>query len=110
MYALVDAIKRGHLKEFNISSWNQMVIHVFGNKNQGRKSIYRGKEGLYLAKKKLLDYYQTQGKIPTSKTKGMRNIVAAFEKNFWVDYNINTWLDLKKATFQKEKPKLIKFM
>lgn len=89
----MSVVKRGEFSEFGINSWNDLLKQLFNRVNHTQQK-YRDFTGLNLAISEINNSYDLNGKIPTSRTKGMRSIVFSAQNKYWTDYGINSWNEL----------------
>ena len=90
--------KRKYWTKFGINIWNDLLKTAFGTINKERNK-YIGKERLERAKKELLQFEKKNGKIPTSKNKGMNTIYTTARLGKWIDFGIKSWRDLINYAF-----------
>ena len=98
MGGISTAIRRGEWKDFNINSWNDLLILVFGEINY-EPNKYLGRKGLNRAIQELREFKTKFGKKPTSTSKGISGIYTAIKRGEWKEYGINNWNDLLMDTF-----------
>lgn len=98
IYSIYNNARNGIWKEFGIKNQNDLLKTAFGTINKERNK-YIGKEGLERAKKELLQFEKRNGKIPTSKNKGMNTIYTAARLGKWNDFGIKSWRDLINYAF-----------
>lgn len=109
MSGIENAILRGEWKEYNITSWNDLLKTIFGKINK-EQNKYQGKEGLEKVIKILKDFKKKFGRMPASNSKGIYTIYNNALNGIWRDFGISNWYDLLKNTFgriNKEKNKYI---
>jgi len=98
MSGILTAIRRGEWKEFGINSWNNLLMHVFGEINY-EPDKYIGRKGLNRAIQELKEFKTKFGKKPTSTNKGINGILSAIRRGEWKEFGINSWNDLLMHTF-----------
>ncbi|MHA1149237.1 MAG: hypothetical protein ACTSR8_13440 [Promethearchaeota archaeon] len=98
MFVIYNAIGRGEWKDFGINSWNDLLMHTFGE-IYCEINKYKGKEGLKRAVQVLKDYQNKNGRKPSQKKRGMGGISNAIQRGEWKDFGINSWNDLLMHTF-----------
>lgn len=96
--SIITAINNGYWVNFDIKSWNDFLIYVFGEFNQVKR-IYSGKEGLIYAKKLLNAFKEKHGKFPTIEDYNMGGILTAIIRGYWQEFDIYSWFDLKKSVW-----------
>ena len=90
------AILSGYWKEYNIESWNGMLMATFGKVNQSHES-WIGQTGLDRARKELSEYFNIHQKLPSvSLYSPINNII---KKGYWKEQNIESWNDLLRDIF-----------
>ena len=98
MGGIVSAIRRSEWKEFEIESWNDLLLKTFGEINY-EPNKYIGKKGLNTAFHVLKTYRNNNGKKPTSNIKGMAGILKTINRGEWKEFGIGSWNHLLKRIF-----------
>lgn len=63
-------------------------------------------EGLNRAKSILLEFFKVNKRTPRQRDEGMGGIVSACHKDYWKDFGIKSWNDLKEITFNNDESNL----
>ncbi len=88
---IIHAIKRGEWIEHGVRYWNDILIKAFGKINRP-KNKYIGDQGLKIAKKEIVKYYNIHNVIPSIlQFKGINSAVIRGE---WSKHNIHLWNDI----------------
>jgi len=98
---ITSAIHFGKWKSFGISTWNDMLRHVFGEINVDINK-YKGVQGLNTAVKELLKFHEKTGEKPTANNKEINGIYSAIYRGGWKKFGINTWNDFINHIFNKD--------
>ncbi|MFX1283292.1 MAG: hypothetical protein ACFFB5_06535 [Promethearchaeota archaeon] len=93
MKSIQKACLQGNWREFGISSWNDLLMDIFGEVNQ-EINLFKGLENLKRVKGELLDFCKKYRRKPNYRDKGMETIAKACFKGYWQDFGINSWNDL----------------
>jgi hypothetical protein len=96
LQAISKICQTGCWSEFGINSWNDLLSNVLGIVNK-RDGIWRGKQGLERAKKRLKEYYQKHRKLPRSAD--MNAIKTSIKRKYWEEYGIKSWNDILRLVF-----------
>jgi len=98
MFVIYNVIGKGEWKDFNIDSWNDLLMHTFGEIHC-EINKYKGKEGLERAVQELKNYKNKNGRKPSQHKKGMGGISHAIQRGEWKEFGIDTWNDLLFSIF-----------
>jgi len=93
MSGITSVIQRGEWIPFNIKTWNDLLMHIFGKVNSA-KSKYKGEKGLELVVNILKEFHKKNKKRPHYKDKGMSGIYKAVIRGEWNKQGIKTWKNL----------------
>lgn len=93
------ALKKGYWKEYNITSWNDLLLFALGEVNQ-EYGIYDGTQGLNRVIQELLKFYENNKRIPTARDDGMSQFTSAITRGVWKAFGISTWNDLLEYVFK----------
>jgi hypothetical protein len=88
----------GKWTALGVESWNDLLRVTFGKVNN-EYGVYRGKNGLQNAMKKLHEFNQTHGRPPKTRDKGMKGILGAIRRREWKAFGITSWRELVSRTF-----------
>lgn len=95
---LSSVFKRGNWKEFNVSSWNDLLKDTFGRVNVIH-GTWMGRVGLNRAKKSLIKYKKEHKKYPKENNRHFRGIKRALIGKYWIEFGIFTWDNLIQNIF-----------
>lgn len=90
---IYNTIQSGEWKRFGITTWNDLLMHVFG-KVYYDKNKHQGKQGLDNAIESLKMFKEKNKRIPKIRDKGMTTISNAISRSMWKEFGIFTWNDL----------------
>ncbi|MHA1168544.1 MAG: hypothetical protein ACTSRU_12025 [Candidatus Hodarchaeales archaeon] len=93
---IIVAIYRGEWAVLEITTWNHLMLRVFGKVNQ-IKGMYKGKDGLERAKTELKEFKEKFGRLPV--VRDYTGIIDAAQRGEWKDQGITSWNDLLMSTF-----------
>ena len=100
-HSILHVILKEYWKEFNIGSWNELLMATFGKINQVHRS-WKGQAGLNRAKKALCDYRNKYKRCPKQNSQGeIKSISRALIGKYWIEFGIFTWDDLIQHTFNE---------
>jgi hypothetical protein len=98
MSPYINAISRGHWLEFEITSWNKLLLAVFGEVNK-ENNLYTGYKGVLRAKKEMIRFELKYGRKPRAGEREMAGIEAAIKRRYWKNLGIERWNDMLKEVF-----------
>ncbi|MHA1315231.1 MAG: hypothetical protein ACTSRB_15115 [Candidatus Helarchaeota archaeon] len=93
---IARSIYHGRWKQKDIHSWNDMLVHVFGQIDK-RSYKYHGEEGLKAAILEIQEFFNINHQLP--QTLDLPHIARRIYKGYWIEQEIYSWKDiLKKYT------------
>ncbi len=101
IFVIYNNARLGKMKEFGVNNWNDLLKIAFGTFNQ-ENNKYIGEKGLERAKSELREFKRINGKIPTSKSMGIKTIYKTARLGKWKEFGINNWHDLLFNTFHPD--------
>ncbi len=102
MGTIVGAINRKIWIEDGIIRWGNLFEITFGfDPKELRKNPYEGKEGLQRAQKKLREFKNKHNRLPKYADKEMNPIRHMASTKRWRPWEINSWNDLIRKTFNE---------
>ncbi|MFX0064985.1 MAG: hypothetical protein ACFFC7_22650 [Candidatus Hermodarchaeota archaeon] len=100
MGGIKQAAERGEWSKWEIGSWNDLFMHVFGKVNI-KHGKYNGEDGLKQTQEQLQEFKQQHKRLPTTTDKGMSGIRKAIKRGVWSNWGIENWNDLLWLTFKE---------
>ena len=97
MNPIRHAATTGKWAIFGIKKWNDLLRLTFAEVSN-ESGIYRGEEGLTRAKEKILEFAMKKGRKPTTRDEGMKGILGAIRRKYWLSFKIESWNDLIEET------------
>jgi len=101
MQKIASAVYRKRFVRFGISSWNCLLLYVFGRINRVGKNAFYGEKGLDLARYKLFTFYKVNHYQPNPNSKGMHRLNQAINKGNFSEFKIKRWEELLAFVFGK---------
>ncbi|MFX0122462.1 MAG: hypothetical protein ACFFAE_02410 [Candidatus Hodarchaeota archaeon] len=98
MNPIRHAATTGKWAAFGIKKWNDLLRLTFTEVNY-ESGIWRGEEGLTRAKNEIIDFIAKNGRKPTTRDEGMKGIVGAIRREYWLHLKIESWNDLLEMCF-----------
>ena len=99
-YGIVGAIRNGYWKKNGIHSWNDLLIHIFGEVHRNEWD-YSDEKLLEKISNKLRDFKNLHGRLPILKDKGMYKINEVIRKGLFKEEGITTCSELLIKIFGK---------
>lgn len=99
MKTFANAVHRGVWKEWNIRTWNELLLLTFDEVNQQSATEYASIKGLEQAKEFLDTFREREGRLPITSDEEVKGIAAAAFRGAWKPWGIRSWNDLLLATF-----------
>ena len=90
---IAKAIRRDIWKEFQITTWGDLIYEIFGF-IKGTMYLWKGGGGLNRALSWIKEYYNEYGKLPDKNSDYYYTINQLASNKFWKDYGISNWDDL----------------
>lgn len=97
--SIINAANNNRWEQLGITSFNDLLMYVFGKVNRVSPNTYKGFKGLHYIQGVLIEFFEEHSRIPTSADNGMNGINGAISRGYYEDHRINTWNDLLKITF-----------
>ena len=97
---IVNQILQKKMINLNIHSWNDLLMVTFGRVNTIRGK-WMGQKGLNRAIELIKTYIINNGKVPKRSHLKKKWAYQAFEKSYWVEFEIYTFDDLIQITLKR---------
>jgi len=91
----------GRWKQWGIQKWNDLIRLTF-NEVTYEHGKYLGKAGLDRAIQEIQVFHNKHGRQPKTRDQGMGSMQKAIQRKYWVEYSVNSWLDLIELAMKKE--------
>lgn len=94
LMGIKKAVTRGEWADLGFHRWTDLQDKIFGKRPIRTDAKYYGKKGLNLAKQKLRELYEQNGKIPRTTDPRINTIYIYLRTGAWHQFGIYEWVDL----------------
>jgi len=95
--SIAAALSNGYWEDFDITSWPDFIIHVFGEYYRIPFNYWNGEEGLEKAKVEAFTFYEDHNRKPTSSE--LNSISNIIYRGIWKEFGIESWHDFLMFVF-----------